>query len=105
MDGDLTECHPGLAYCVRDAGVADAIAALYAKDAFWQQHPFWEPEPGLPRPRVRGGGVGQVPVRHADRRRRSGCCALERADQATDPYQLVVCANSDQVNAGKHSGP
>ena len=25
---------------------ADAIAALYADDAFWQQHPFREPEPG-----------------------------------------------------------
>ena len=25
---------------------AGAIAALYAKDAFWQQHPFREPEPG-----------------------------------------------------------
>lgn len=24
----------------------EAIAALYAKDAFWQQHPFREPEPG-----------------------------------------------------------
>jgi len=25
---------------------ADAIAALYADGAFWQQHPFREPEPG-----------------------------------------------------------
>jgi hypothetical protein len=25
---------------------AAAIAALYAKDAFWQQHPFHDPEPG-----------------------------------------------------------
>ena len=25
---------------------ADAIAALYADGAFWQQHPFSEPEPG-----------------------------------------------------------
>ena len=25
---------------------ADAIAALYAEDALWQQHPFREPEPG-----------------------------------------------------------
>ncbi|HWG61880.1 MAG TPA: nuclear transport factor 2 family protein [Streptosporangiaceae bacterium] len=25
---------------------ADAIAGLYAQDAFWQQHPFREPEPG-----------------------------------------------------------
>jgi len=25
---------------------ADAIAALYAEGAFWQQHPFQEPEPG-----------------------------------------------------------
>jgi ketosteroid isomerase-like protein len=25
---------------------APAIAALYAEDAFWQQHPFREPEPG-----------------------------------------------------------
>jgi hypothetical protein len=25
---------------------ATAIAALYAEDAFWQQHPFREPEPG-----------------------------------------------------------
>lgn len=25
---------------------AGAIAALYAEDAFWQQHPFREPEPG-----------------------------------------------------------
>jgi hypothetical protein len=24
---------------------ADAIGALYADDAFWQQHPFREPEP------------------------------------------------------------
>jgi len=24
----------------------DAISALYAADAFWQQHPFREPEPG-----------------------------------------------------------
>jgi len=24
----------------------DAIGALYADDAFWQQHPFREPEPG-----------------------------------------------------------
>jgi nuclear transport factor 2 (NTF2) superfamily protein len=24
----------------------DAIVALYAPDAFWQQHPFREPEPG-----------------------------------------------------------
>ncbi|HTU74443.1 MAG TPA: hypothetical protein VMG38_13090 [Trebonia sp.] len=23
---------------------ADAISALYAKDAFWQQHPFRDPE-------------------------------------------------------------
>jgi hypothetical protein len=29
---------------------ADAIAALYADGAFWQQHPFRAPEPGyLPR--------------------------------------------------------
>jgi nuclear transport factor 2 (NTF2) superfamily protein len=26
---------------------ADAIAALYADGAFWQQHPFREPEPGF----------------------------------------------------------
>ena len=25
---------------------ADAITALYADEAFWQQHPFREPEPG-----------------------------------------------------------
>jgi hypothetical protein len=25
---------------------AAAIAALYAQDAFWQQHPFRQPEPG-----------------------------------------------------------
>jgi len=25
---------------------ADAIAALYADGAYWQQHPFREPEPG-----------------------------------------------------------
>jgi ketosteroid isomerase-like protein len=25
---------------------AAAIAALYAEDAFWQQHPFHDPEPG-----------------------------------------------------------
>ena len=25
---------------------ATAITALYAEDAFWQQHPFREPEPG-----------------------------------------------------------
>jgi hypothetical protein len=25
---------------------ADAIAALYAENAFWQQHPFREPDPG-----------------------------------------------------------
>jgi hypothetical protein len=25
---------------------ADAITALYADGAFWQQHPFREPEPG-----------------------------------------------------------
>jgi len=25
---------------------APAISALYAEDAFWQQHPFREPEPG-----------------------------------------------------------
>lgn len=25
---------------------ADVIAALYAAGAFWQQHPFLEPEPG-----------------------------------------------------------
>ena len=25
---------------------AAAIASLYAEDAFWQQHPFREPEPG-----------------------------------------------------------
>ena len=25
---------------------AAAISALYAEDAFWQQHPFREPEPG-----------------------------------------------------------
>ena len=25
---------------------ADSIAALYAESAYWQQHPFREPEPG-----------------------------------------------------------
>jgi hypothetical protein len=31
--------------CWRGHDVA-AIAALYADDAFWQQHPFRDPEPG-----------------------------------------------------------
>ncbi len=60
---------------------AAAIAALYAESAFWQQHPFREPEPDY---------LARVFAEEESAQCRFGTpivtaisgCALERADQA-----------------------
>ena len=46
---------------------AAAIVTPYAEGAFWQQHPFRDPEPDYLAAGIREGGVGPVPVRHPHR--------------------------------------
>ena len=61
---------------------ATAIAALYAEDAFWQQHPFREPEPGYLARVFAEEESAQCQFGTPIVERRSGCRALECADKA-----------------------
>ena len=61
---------------------AAAIAALYAEDAFWQQHPFREPEPGYLARVFAEEESAQCQFGTPIVERRSGRRVLECADEA-----------------------